>query len=153
MPAPDATSTPRAARSPAPALLLGLLALWLLVTLGVRPLLVPDEGRYAEVARAMVQGDLLVPTLNGLPFFHAPPRVDLRWLVSGWVLCALAMLAKGLIGIVLPAMVIGPWLLAQGRWRQVIGLLHPLALLAFAIVGAPWFVAMQLRYPEFFDYF
>ena len=246
MPAPDATSTPRAARSPAPALLLGLLALWLLVTLGVRPLLVPDEGRYAEVARAMVHGDLLVPTLNGLPFFHkpplfywldigamtllgenayagrfgsfvgawimgaamyfamrrwhgmrpatialgvlatmpfffvgaqyanhdmlvggliaaailalaravdAPPHVDLRWLVAGWVLCALAMLAKGLIGIVLPAMVIGPWLLAQGRWRQVIGLLHPLALLAFAIVGAPWFVAMQLRYPEFFDYF
>ena len=243
MPAPESTPAPRGA---APALLLGLFALWLLATLGVRPLLLPDEGRYAEVARAMVHGDLLVPTLNGLPFFHKPPlfywldigamtllgenafagrfgsfvgawimgaamyfamrrwhgkrpavialgvlatmpfffvgaqyanhdmlvggliaaailalaravdeppRVDLRWLVAGWVMCALAMLAKGLIGFVLPALVIGPWLLAQGRWRQVVRLLHPLALLAFVVVGAPWFVAMQLRYPGFFDYF
>jgi 4-amino-4-deoxy-L-arabinose transferase-like glycosyltransferase len=79
--------------------------------------------------------------------------VELRWLVAGWVLCALAMLAKGLIGIVLPALVIGPWLLAQGRWRQLLKLLHPLGLLAFALVGLPWFVAMQWRYPDFFDYF
>jgi len=77
----------------------------------------------------------------------------LRWLVTGWVLCALAMLAKGLIGVVLPALVIGPWLLAQGRWRQMLKLLHPLGLLAFAVVGLPWFIAMQLRYPGFFDYF
>jgi 4-amino-4-deoxy-L-arabinose transferase-like glycosyltransferase len=229
-----------------PALLLTLLAVWLLATLGLRPLLLPDEGRYAEVARAMLHGDALVPRLDGLPFFHkpplfywldlaamrvvgenvfagrfgsfvgawvmgaalllamrrwhgpraaaialgvlatmpfffvgaqyanhdmlvggliaaavlamaraldAPPQVNLRWLVAGWVLCALAVLAKGLIGIVLPALVIGPWLLAQGRWRQMLKLLHPLGLLAFVAVAAPWFVAMQLRYPAFFDYF
>jgi len=230
--------------------LLSLLALWLLATLGLRPLLLPDEGRYAEVARAMWMGRSwdawLVPTLNGLPFFHkpplfywldmaamqvlganvfaarfgsafgawlmgaslwlamrrwhgpraaaialgvlattpfffiggqyanhdmlvgglitaavlalahaleAPPRVDLHWLVAGWVLCGFAMLAKGLIGFVLPALVIAPWLLAQGRWRQMLRLLHPLAVLAFVVVAAPWFIAMQLRYPGFFDYF
>ena len=235
-----------APRRTSPALLLSLLALWLLATLGLRPLLLPDEGRYAEVARAMLHGDLLVPTLDGLPFFHKPPlfywldiaamrivgenafagrfgsfvgawlmgaalllamrrwhgprsaaitlgvlattpfffigaqyanhdmlvgglitaavlaiaravddpkRVVLRWLVVGWVLCALAVLAKGLIGIVLPALVIGPWLLAQRRWRQMLRLLHPLGLLAFVAVAAPWFVAMQLHYPGFFDYF
>ncbi len=233
-------------RRTSPAALLSLLALWLLATLGLRPLLLPDEGRYTEVARAMMHGDALVPMLDGLPFFHKPPlfywldiaamrvfgenvfacrfgslvgawlmgaslllamrrwhgpraaaialgvlattpfffisaqyanhdmlvggligaavlaiaraveeplRVELRWLVAGWVLCALAMLAKGLIGIVLPALVIAPWLLAQGRWRQVLGLLHPLALFAFAAVAAPWFVAMQLRFPGFLDYF
>ncbi|MEP7299764.1 MAG: glycosyltransferase family 39 protein [Burkholderiales bacterium] len=229
-----------------PALLLALLALWLLATMGWRPLLLPDEGRYAEVARAMLHDGLLVPMLDGLPFFHKPPlfywlgiaamhwlgenvfaarfgsfvgawvmgaallfamrrwhgprvaaialgvlattpfffigaqyanhdmlvggliaaavlaiaravdeppRVNLRWLVTGWVLCALAMLAKGLIGFVLPALVIGPWLLAQGRWRQMLRLLHPVALLAFVIVAAPWFVAMQMRFADFFDYF
>ena len=241
-----------------PRALLSALAVWLVATLGVRPLLLPDEGRYANVAREMLRGDLLVPTLNGLPFFHKPPllywldmvamrladitpfagrfgsmvgawlmgaalyfamrrwhgvrtatiallvmascplfflaaqyanhdmlvgglisvailafaravddappegpqrvggasaSVSLRWLVIGWVACALAMLAKGLIGIVLPLLVIGPWLLARGRWRQTLKLLHPFGLLAFAIVAAPWFIAMQLRYPGFGDYF
>jgi len=240
------SAAPTDPRRTSPALLLSLLAAWLLATLGLRPLLLPDEGRYAEVARAMLHHDALVPLLDGLPFFHKPPlfywldiaamhvvgenvfagrfgsfvgawlmgaalllamrrwhgprvaaialgvlattpfffigaqyanhdmlvggligaavlaiaravdeppRVNLRWLIAGWVLCALAMLAKGLIGFVLPALVIGPWLLAQGRWRQVIGLLHPFALLAFLAVAAPWFIAMQLRYPDFFDYF
>jgi len=50
--------------------------------------------------------------------------VSLRWLVVGWIACALAVLAKGLIGFVLPALVIGPWLLARGRWRQMLRLLH-----------------------------
>ena len=229
-----------------PSVALGLLALWLLATLGLRPLLLPDEGRYANVAREMLLGDAWVPTLNGLPFFHKPPlmywldmaamslvgvnafaarfapmlgawmmgaalffalrrwhgaraaviglgvlatcpfffvggqyanhdmlvgglitvavlafaravdeppAVSLRWLVAAWCACALAMLAKGLIGVVLPALVIGPWLLVQGRWRQTLALLHPLALLAFLLIAAPWFVVMQLRYPGFFDYF
>jgi 4-amino-4-deoxy-L-arabinose transferase-like glycosyltransferase len=246
---PPSATLPRTslARLQQPAALLGLLAVWLLATLGWRPLLLPDEGRYAGVARAMLaHGDALVPTLNGLPFFHKPPlfywldmaamqvvggnafagrfgsavgawimgvsmffamrrwhgprvatialgvlattpfffigaqyadhdmlvaglitaallaltraveqpdRVDLRWLVAGWVLCALAVLSKGLIGIVLPALVIGPWLLAQGRWRQMLKLLHPLGPIAFALVAAPWFVMVQQRYPGFFDYF
>ena len=226
--------------------LLTLLALWLLCTAWMRPLLLPDEGRYADVAREMLLGNRLVPTLDGLPFFHKPPlmywldiaamqvfgvnpfaaraaplvgawlmaatlffglrrwhgervaviglgviatcpfffagaqyanhdmlvaglisaaviafiravdeppRVALGWLVVAWVGCALALLAKGLIGIVLPALVVGGWLLAQRRWRQTVALLHPLALLAFLLVGAPWFVAMQWQYPAFFDYF
>jgi len=247
MPAESAAPTlPQRLRSPA--VQLALLALWLLATMGWRPLLLPDEGRYANVAREMLRGDLAVPTLDGLPFFHKPPllywldvaamhvagvtplaarfapalgawimaaalyaamrrwhgaraagialllcascplfflsaqyvnhdmlvggliaaavfafvravdtaepaRVELRWVVAGWVGCALAMLAKGLIGFVLPALVIGPWLLARGRWRQLLRLLHPLGLLAFALVAAPWFVAMQARYPAFNDYF
>ncbi|MBP9929636.1 MAG: glycosyltransferase family 39 protein [Rhodoferax sp.] len=227
-------------------LLLAALALWLLATLGLRPLLLPDEGRYASVALEMLHGDGWLPTLNGLPFFHKPPlfywldmaamhlfgvgpfsarvgsmlggwlmgasmylalrrwhgprlallalvvlatspfffvasqyanhdmlvaglisaaimallravenppTVDLRWLAVGAAACALATLAKGLIGFVLPAMVLGPWLLAQGRWRQVVGLLHPLGWLVFLLIAAPWFVAIQLRYPGFFDYF
>jgi len=47
---------------------------WLALTLGARPLTLPDEGRYVSVAWEMVtSGDWLCPTLNGLPFFHKPP--------------------------------------------------------------------------------
>lgn len=56
-------------------LALGLvLALWLFSTSWVRPLGMPDEGRYVGVAWEMVRsGDWLTPTLNGLPYFHKPP--------------------------------------------------------------------------------
>ena len=38
------------------------------------PLSLPDEGRYAGIARDMlVHGDWWVPRLDGLPFFHKPP--------------------------------------------------------------------------------
>jgi 4-amino-4-deoxy-L-arabinose transferase-like glycosyltransferase len=51
----------------------------LLVLAALRPLAVPDEGRYGEVGRWMlVSGDWLTPRLNGLPFFHKPPL--LHWL-------------------------------------------------------------------------
>lgn len=59
-------------------LLAGFMAL-LLVLAALRPLAYPDEGRYAEIGRWMLQsGDWLIPRLDGLPFFHKPPL--LYWL-------------------------------------------------------------------------
>ncbi|MBV5298020.1 MAG: glycosyltransferase family 39 protein [Rhodoferax sp.] len=58
-----------------------LAALWLLLLLlaALRPLAVPDEGRYGEIGRWMlISGDWLTPRLNGIPFFHKPPL--LYWL-------------------------------------------------------------------------
>lgn len=60
---------------------LTLAALWLVLLLlaALRPLAVPDEGRYGEIGRWMLQsGDWLTPRLNGIPFFHKPPY--LHWL-------------------------------------------------------------------------
>ena len=51
----------------------------LLVLASLRPLAVPDEGRYGEIGRWMLHsGDWLIPRLNGIPFFHKPPY--LYWL-------------------------------------------------------------------------
>lgn len=61
---------------------------WLLFALGVifvqlgqRGLNEPDEGRYAEVAREMtVDGDWLLPHMNGIPHVQKPPVI--YWLTA-----------------------------------------------------------------------
>lgn len=45
--------------------------IWLAATAWARPLMMPDEGRYVGVAWEMLRsGNWLIPTLDGLPYFH-----------------------------------------------------------------------------------
>jgi 4-amino-4-deoxy-L-arabinose transferase-like glycosyltransferase len=75
-------------------------------------------------------------------------------LAGAYVFAAAGLLAKGLIGLVLPAMVIVIWCATTRRlplaWRMALWLPGWALLLA---VAGPWFVAMQMKYPGFFDYF
>lgn len=49
----------------------------------LRPLAVPDEGRYGDVGRWMfISGDWVTPRLDGLPFFHKPPL--LYWMEASF---------------------------------------------------------------------
>ncbi len=51
-----------------------LFAVFYFLFLGSHPLLLPDEGRYSEVAREMLAAhDFITPRLNGSLFFHKPP--------------------------------------------------------------------------------
>ena len=52
-------------------LILCLFLLLYIMPLGLRPLLRPDEVRYGQVPREMIQsGDWIVPNLNGLRYFE-----------------------------------------------------------------------------------
>ena len=223
---------------------------WFGATAWLRPLAIPDEGRYVGVAWEMLRsGDWWVPTLDGLPFFHKPPlfywitaasmqvfgpsvaaarlvsvlaaaiaatglfafvrrwdgasrawasvlvlatlplyyggaqyaNLDMlvaacisiavlltahaalsregalphrRALAFAFVAVGCGVLAKGLIGAVVPAIVVLAWGLATRRLAKVFALLlwAPGWLLCLA-VAAPWFVAMQKRFPDFDHYF
>ncbi|MFT7776763.1 ArnT family glycosyltransferase [Roseateles sp.] len=82
-----------------------------------------------------------------------PQRHSLAWLCAAWGAMGLALLSKGLIGVVLPGLVMLPRLLWQRRWAALRFALHPLALAVFAAVALPWLAAMQWHHPGFFDYF
>lgn len=73
------------------------------------------------------------------------------WL--GYALAGLAILAKGLIGAVLPALVIAGWLVGGRRWRTARALCSGIGALMLLLIAAPWFLAMQARFPQFVDYF
>ena len=231
------------------ALVAALLFAWLAATAWMRPLMLPDEGRYVGVAWEMLRsGDWLTPTLDGLPFFHKPPLfywltagamalagphewaarfapmlggfaeglalylflrhwsgtararlalavlavqplfyvgaqfANLDMLVAGciaatvlcgahaalclqagrphrralwgaYALAALGVLAKGLIGFVIPALVLAVWLLLLGRWRTVLRLVSGTGAAVFLAVAAPWFIAMHQLHPDFLHYF
>ncbi|CAN5209668.1 glycosyltransferase family 39 protein [soil metagenome] len=77
-----------------------------------------------------------------------------RWaLLGAFVFAALGMLAKGLIGFVLPVMIIFAWVVVTRRPKALLHLVWPPGLIAFVLVAAPWFVAMQGRFESFFHYF
>ena len=51
-----------------------LLAVAWFATVPLRPMLDPDEGRYAEIPREMLaSGDWTTPRFNGLKYFEKPP--------------------------------------------------------------------------------
>jgi len=51
-----------------------LLAIGWFATIQVRPMLDPDEGRYAEIPREMLaRGDWITPRFNDLKYFEKPP--------------------------------------------------------------------------------
>jgi 4-amino-4-deoxy-L-arabinose transferase-like glycosyltransferase len=84
----------------------------------------------------------------------AERQQDSRFVVrSAYALAALGVLAKGLIGIVIPVLVVGVWMLVRRQWRVVLALWSWPGVALFALIAAPWFVAMQQRFPDFLDYF
>ncbi|HEV7914675.1 MAG TPA: glycosyltransferase family 39 protein [Albitalea sp.] len=76
-----------------------------------------------------------------------------RALIAAHAAAALGVLAKGLIGAVIPALVMLVWLVSTRRWRAVRSLVSLPGLSLFAAIVMPWFVAMQARHADFLNYF
>lgn len=227
-------------------LCVAMLWIFLLILAVLRPLSLPDEGRYADVGRWMLMsGDWLAPRLNGIPFFHKPPllhwlqaisfsalgvsawsarlvpamhaglmlvvmylaartfaservarnsvlilgssvgflisgqyvnhdmlvaawismaiwcfalsfkpsqHVDVNLSLLGFAACGFGLLSKGLIGFVLPGLVMVCWLLWTGQFGRVRQMPWIRGILLWSVISLPWFVLGQMKYSELFNY-
>lgn len=216
--------------------------------LGVRPLVLPDEFRYAEIPREILaKGDWVIPTLNGLRYFEKPifgywlgaiseilfgptpfavrfmpaltallSGLTICWLVTRaiqsfglgvltavifltslmvlgmgsistldseltffltlslaayyfayinssskerflWQIlsglaCGLAFMTKGFLVYVVIAAVIGPFLLWEKRWKDLV-FTWWIPLIASVLITLPWALAIHAREPEFWNFF
>ena len=229
-------------------LLAAFFVLLYFAALGAVPLLSPDEGRYTEIPREMLQsGDYVLPHLNGVLYFEKPalyywlnaaairlfglnPFASRFWsavfwlaglwvtyllakrilppkgarlsaLILGtsplylalsrlaiidmtvsffitatlvcfylaaveeeprrrrllWYACAssaaLAVLAKGLIGVALPGLVAFLFILLGRRWEILRRFPWISGSALFLAVALPWHVAAAMRDPQFFDFY
>ncbi len=128
-------------------------ALWTLLILATLPL-------YFGGAQYANHDMLVAGFITGAIAFAADALLSrdagLRWrtsLLLAWACMALGLLSKGLIGVVLPAAVMFFWLLLARRPLWLLRLLWWPAPLLFLVIAAPWFVLLQLKFPQFFDYF
>ena len=114
------------------------------------------------VAAAVLAGSPLyallgqVNTLDmGLTFFLSAAvfAFALGHMLLFWAACALAVLSKGLIGIVLPGAAVAAYILARRDWGLLRRMRIVPGLLLFLAIAAPWFIAVSLANAEFFDFF
>lgn len=91
----------------------------------------------------------------GLAFFLSGAifAFALRRFYLFWAACALAVLSKGLIGVILPLGAIGLYVLVKRDW-QLIRRMKPVSgPLVFLAIAAPWFIAVSIRNEEFAHFF
>ncbi len=65
-----------------------------------------------------------------------------RWILAFWVVCALTILTKGPLGVVLSAAPLGLVLVLQRNGAALRALLRPDGPVLMLLVASPWFVAM-----------
>jgi 4-amino-4-deoxy-L-arabinose transferase-like glycosyltransferase len=81
------------------------------------------------------------------------PVQNRNWMLVGWAAMGLAVLTKGLIGIVLPGGAVFFYMLWQRDW-QIFKHLHIIkGLIVLFAVTAPWFISVSRINPEFAHFF
>lgn len=86
-------------------------------------------------------------------FLFAQKTGKARFYYLMYAFAALAMMTKGLIGIVIPALVIGSWIALTKNWSIILKVKIPTGLLLFLAIAAPWHILMQMQHQDFFDFY
>ena len=81
------------------------------------------------------------------------PGAQRNWMLLAWAAAACAVLSKGLVGVVIPSLALAVEVAIE-RGLTPLRRLHWIpGLCLFAAIVLPWFVLVQHRNPEFFQFF
>ncbi len=83
----------------------------------------------------------------------ARPAAHRAWMIAAWTAMALAVLSKGLVGIVFPAAAVFFLCVLQRDFSTLRRLGWPYGIPIFLAIAAPWFVAVARANPEFARFF
>ncbi|MCA7901090.1 glycosyltransferase family 39 protein [Burkholderia cepacia] len=81
------------------------------------------------------------------------PAAARGWMWACWAAMAFAVLSKGLVGLILPGAVLVLYTLIARDWALWKRLYLVSGLVIFFAIVTPWFVLVQQRNPEFFNFF
>lgn len=111
------------------------------------------EAHYSnmDLAVAVLISGALWMSLLGFQLKPGLQRRSYFWVA--YVFAALAILTKGLIGIVFPMMIIGLWILCLNEWRQLKHMSLFPGLLIILLLVCPWYFAAEYQTHGFFNYF
>ena len=138
--------------------LTGFAGLFLVLAAG-RRLFGPPAGLYAAAVLAGSPLYVMLGQINtldmGLTFFlsGAVFAFTLGHMLLFWAACALAVLSKGLIGIVLPFGTIALYILIKRDWGLIRQMRIVHGSILFLMIAAPWFIAVSLANDEFLRFF
>ncbi|MDR1361614.1 MAG: glycosyltransferase family 39 protein [Holosporaceae bacterium] len=81
------------------------------------------------------------------------PKHREKIIILMYVLCALACLAKGLVGMLLPALTAFLWIMFSKNWKKIPEMLSVYGILAFLLIFLPWHLMVMLKNPDFFHFY
>ncbi len=84
---------------------------------------------------------------------EAGPHGRRRWMLVAWAAMALAVLSKGLVGVVFPAAALILHCLVQRDFSVLRRMEWGYGIVVFTAIAAPWFVAVSYAHPEFAEFF
>lgn len=76
-----------------------------------------------------------------------------QWMLVAWALCALAVMSKGLIGVVLPALALGVYMTVTRSFGLLRRLHLGAGIAVMLVLTVPWFVLVEMRNPGFSQFF
>jgi 4-amino-4-deoxy-L-arabinose transferase-like glycosyltransferase len=152
-----------AARLPGPlAAMLGVIATYWFVLRAfdrrralLAAMVLATSGLYAVMAQVLTTDMLLTATITVALFaFYLQWREGGRWWLLLYLAAAFATLTKGPVGVVIPALAGIIFLWWEGELGGALRRFHALrGILIVAALTLPWFAAIMIRQPAFFDYF